>query len=89
MWERLGRTGSVHLQPWPQYDPDALQVDEVEIVVQVNGKLRGRLMVPSGLDAEAMQKMVLADERILQHAAGKEIVKVIAVPEKLVNLVVR
>ncbi|NLM45993.1 MAG: leucine--tRNA ligase [Firmicutes bacterium] len=89
MWERLGKTGSVHMQSWPRYDPDALQVNEVEIVVQVNGKLRGRLMVPAGLDAEAMQKMALEDERILQHTTGKQIVKVIAVPGKLVNLVVR
>ncbi|HHX74546.1 MAG TPA: leucine--tRNA ligase, partial [Firmicutes bacterium] len=89
MWERLGRSGSVHLQPWPQYDPDALQVDEVEIVVQVNGKLRGRLLVPAGMDAQAMQELALADERILQHTSGKQIVKVIAVPGKLVNLVVR
>lgn len=89
MWQRLGHSGSVHQQAWPAYDPAALQVAEVEVVVQVNGKVRGRLTVPADLDAEAMHNLALTDERIAQLVAGKQIVKAIAVPNKLVNIVVR
>jgi leucyl-tRNA synthetase len=89
MWARLGKTESVHLQQWPAYDPSALQVAEVEIVVQVNGKVRGRFMIPAGLDAAAMQQAALDDARIAQALAGKQVVKAITVPDKLVNLVVR
>ncbi|NLM52110.1 MAG: leucine--tRNA ligase [Firmicutes bacterium] len=89
LWQRLGHQESVHLQSWPQYDEKALQVSEVEIVVQINGKVRGRLQVPVGLDKEAVQKLVTAEAQIARHLAGKEIVKVISVPDKLINLVVR
>ncbi|MCW3489292.1 leucine--tRNA ligase [Dethiobacter alkaliphilus] len=89
MWERLGKEGSVHQQQWPAYDPDVLQVAEVEIVVQVNGKVRGKLTIPAGLDKEAMQQQAMADDRIAQLVEGKQVVKAITVPDKLVNLVVR
>lgn len=89
MWSRLGKAGSVHLQPWPAYDAETLQVENVEIVVQVNGKVRGRLIVPAGLDAAAMHARALADERVTQAVAGQQVVRTITVPDKLVNLVVR
>ena len=89
LWQRLGHQASVHLQSWPEYDEKALQVSEVEIVVQINGKVRGRLHVPVGLDKDAVQKLVLEEGQIARHLEGKEIVKVISVPDKLVNLVVR
>lgn len=89
MWQRLGKTESVHLQPWPAYDPSVLKVAEVEIVVQVNGKVRGRLTVPAGLTQEEMHSLAMSDTRIAQLVEGKEVLKAISVPDKLVNLVVR
>jgi leucyl-tRNA synthetase len=89
MWQRLGQKESVHLQPWPEYDPAALQVEEVEIAVQVNGKVRAHLAVPSGLEKAELEKIAAADERIKRFTDNKEIVKVISVPGKLVNIVVR
>ena len=89
MWARLGKKESVHLQAWPEYDAEVLQVENVEIVVQINGKVRGRLIIPAGLDATAMQASALADERIAQAVAGQQVLKAIIVPDKLVNLVVR
>jgi leucyl-tRNA synthetase len=89
MWERLGKTESVHLQSWPVYDSSVLQADEVEIVVQVNGKVRGRLTIPAGLEGAAMQERALADDRVIQALVGKQVVKAITVSDKLVNLVVR
>ena len=89
MWQRLGQKESVHLQPWPEYDPTALQVEEVEIAVQVNGKVRAHLAVPSGLEKAELEKIAAADERIKRFTDNKEIVKVISVPGKLVNIVVR
>ena len=89
MWQRLGQKESVHLQPWPEYDPAALQVEEVEIAVQVNGKVRAHLTVSSGLEKAELEKIAAADERIKRFTDNKEIVKVISVPGKLVNIVVR
>ncbi|MGI6658450.1 MAG: leucine--tRNA ligase [Dethiobacteraceae bacterium] len=89
LWQRLGHQPSVHLQSWPTFDHTALQVAEVEIVVQINGKVRDHLMVPTGLTREALQELALASEKIAQQVQDKQIVKVIAVPDKLVNVVVR
>ncbi|MCR3921768.1 MAG: leucine--tRNA ligase [Firmicutes bacterium] len=89
MWVRLGHSESVHLQDWPTYDPAALVVSEVEVVVQVNGKVRSRLTLPAGLNAEAMQQLVVSDERITQLVADKQVIKVVTIPDKLVNIVVR
>lgn len=89
MWQRLGNADSVHQQVWPAYDPSVLLQDEVEIVVQVNGKVRGRLTIPAGLNSEEMQSLAMGDQRIVEFIDGKQIVKAIAVPGKLVNLVVR
>ena len=89
LWHNLGGEGSVHAQQWPGYDESALVQDEVEIVLQVNGKLRGRVTVPAGLDKEGMEKAALALPKAQEHTAGKEILKVICVPGKLVNIVVK
>ncbi len=89
MWARLGNNGSVHLQAWPEYDAEVLQAENVEIVVQINGKVRGRLIIPAGLDAAAMQAKALTDERVVLALAGQQVLKAIIVPDKLVNLVVR
>ncbi|NLZ38541.1 MAG: leucine--tRNA ligase [Firmicutes bacterium] len=89
LWQRLGHKESVHLQSWPEYDPTALRVAEVEIAVQINGKVRSRLTIPTDADAKTMEQIALADKKIADLVADKEIIKVIAVPNKLINIVVR
>ena len=88
LWSHVGE-GSVHAQPWPGYDEAAMAQDEVEIVLQINGKVRDRITVPAGLDKAAVEKAALAQPRVQQYTNGKTIVKVIAVPDKLVNIVVK
>jgi leucyl-tRNA synthetase len=89
MWETLGRTGPVFRQPWPKYDPELEKEDAAEVVLQVNGKLRGRLTVAFGADQAALEKAALADPKVQPFLEGKQVVKVIVVPDKLVNIVVR
>jgi leucyl-tRNA synthetase len=89
IWDAQGGHGPVFKQSWPAFDPDLAREPESEIVVQVNGKLRSRIMVPSGTAASELEKLALADPKILSLLEGKTVVKVIAVPDKLVNLVVR
>ncbi len=88
LWHRIGHTESIHLQSWPSYDPAALVLDEVEIAVQVNGKVRARLTVPAQADKTEVEQLVLADERVRAFVDGKTVRKVIVVPGKLVNVVV-
>ena len=80
---------SVHDQSWPAYDESALKVDNVEIVLQINGKVRGRLVVPSEASKEELEKVALADERIKSLIGEGTVRKVIAVPGRLVNIVVK
>ena len=89
LWSRLFAAGSVHQQKWPSYDEEALKVDEVEIVLQINGKVRGRIMLPAGADRAAMEQAAKENARVQELTAGKTIVKVICVPKKLVNIVVK
>lgn len=83
----LGREGSVYTAPWPEFDAAEAAADEVEIAVQVLGKMRARVMVPAGADAAAMQ--AAAEAAVAKHIEGKAVVKAICVPGKLVNLVVK
>ncbi len=89
MWEHLGYEGSVHDQSWPEYDEKALVKDTVEIVVQVNGKIKEKLDIAGGLSREEMEKTVMENERVKGLIEGKNVVKVIAVPGKLINIVVK
>ncbi len=89
MWEDLGRTGPVFKQPWPQFDADLAAEDALDIPVQVNGKLRGRLTVAPGTPPAELERLALADAKIQPFLAGKQVVKVIVVPDKLVNIVVK
>ena len=89
LWQRTGRNYSIHNQSWPQWDEALAKDEEITLVVQVNGKLRDRIMVPASItEAEAKQK-VLESQRVSAHLEGKEIVKTIYVPGRLVNLVVK
>jgi leucyl-tRNA synthetase len=89
LWEILGRPAPVSLAAWPEADPRWLKDDTVEIPVQVQGKLRGRVTVPADAAADAMQAAAAADPTLAELLAGKEIVKVVAVPGRLVNFVVK
>jgi len=74
--------------PWPQVDPGALAQDEIELVLQVNGKLRGKLRVPAGADHAAIEAAARASAEVARHAAGAPLKKVVIVPGRLVNVVV-
>ncbi|WP_258360307.1 leucine--tRNA ligase [Moorella sulfitireducens (nom. illeg.)] len=89
LWQGLGGRESVHLESWPGYDPEALVEEEVTLVVQVNGKVRDRVQVPVGLPEEEVKKLVLKREKVAGLLAGQEVVKVIVIPDKLVNVVAR
>ncbi len=78
---------SVHSQAWPEYDEEALKVDSVEIVLQVNGKVRGRLVVPAEASKEELERIALNDANVLSHLAGLTVRKVVCVPGRLVNIV--
>jgi len=84
----LGHTGSIFDQPWPKADPQALLLDEIELPVQVNGKVRGTIRVPREADQKALEAAALANEGVRKLLDGKQIRKLIAVPGKIVNVVV-
>ena len=88
LWATLGNSGSISKVPWPDYDPRALQDAEVLIVVQVNGKLRGRVSVSSAAAEEEVREAVLKNPRIQEALKGQAVRKFILIPQKLVNLVV-
>ncbi|MGZ0086788.1 leucine--tRNA ligase [Caldibacillus thermoamylovorans] len=87
LWQKLGHTDTIAYEPWPTYDETKLVEDVVEIVIQINGKVRAKLNVPADLPKEALEERALADEKIKEQLAGKTVRKVIAVPGKLVNIV--
>ena len=89
LWTKLGHVGTISYQPWPTYDESKLVETTVEIVVQINGKVRQHLEVAKDAGKEDLEKVALADERIQAELADKNIVRVIAVPGRLVNIVVK
>ncbi|MBL8808928.1 MAG: leucine--tRNA ligase [Planctomycetaceae bacterium] len=89
LWAALGQTKTMAYEPWPQYDPAMLVEDTVEVPVQVNGKLRSKIVVPNGIDAAELQRLAETDESVRKHLEGKTVVKVIAVPGRLLNFVVK
>ncbi len=89
LWEMLGEKGSLLRAPWPQYDAELAKEDEIEIPVQINGKLRSLVVVPVDASQDTLRESALNHEKIKAAIAGKQIVKVIVVPSKLVNIVVR
>ena len=89
LWQQIGQEGSVHHTTWPTFDPEATVADEVEVVVQVNGKVRSKVMIASTATREQQQEQALADEKIKGLIEGKTIVKVISIPQKLVNIVAK
>jgi len=89
LWEMLGEKGSLLRTPWPKYDPALAKEDEIEIPVQINGKLRSRIVVPADAPGDVVEGHALSEAKIKAMLDGKQIVKVIVVPAKLVNIVVR
>ena len=90
LWEALGHEGGILRSSarWPEFDKALARKDEVEIAVQVNGKLRGRVNVPANATEEETRVAALADERVRAWTEGKQIVKTVVVPGRLVNVVV-
>ncbi len=89
MWELLGEPGNLLKAPWPQYDAELAKEEEIEIPIQINGKLRSKVMVAAGASEATMREAALADERVVAAMDGKQLVKTIVVQGKLVNLVLR
>ena len=89
LWGNLKLPGQITEQAWPGYDENVLVEDEVEIVVQVNGKLRSRIFAPFGTPKEELEARAHSDEKVKPFVAGKQVVKIISVPDKLVNIVVK
>ncbi|MGK7956668.1 MAG: leucine--tRNA ligase [Crocosphaera sp.] len=88
LWRNLGHENSIHLQTWPQVDPDALVVDEITLVIQIMGKTRGTIQVPANSSKEELEKLARESDLGQRNLDGKEVKKVIVVPGKLVNFVV-
>ena len=89
LWEMLGEKEGLLRAPWPKYDAALAKEEEIEIPVQVNGKLRSRVVVPADAAEEFVLQQALADEKVKAAIAGKQIVKKIYVAGKLVNVVVK
>jgi leucyl-tRNA synthetase len=89
LWEMAGETSNLLKAPWPKYDAALAAEDEIEIPVQVNGKLRGLVVVEAGASVDQIKQAALADQKVQAAIAGKLVVKVIVVPKKLVNIVLR
>jgi leucyl-tRNA synthetase len=88
LWQALGHSNTLAYEPWPKYDEALTKADEIEVPVQVNGKLRSKVTVPADADAKTLEAGALADERIKELLAGKTVKKVIVVKGKLVNIVI-
>ena len=89
LWHELGNKEAIINEPWPMVDKKALEQDEVQIIVQINGKLRAKLVLDAGMDKLEVETQALNDENVAKFTDGKTVVKVIVVPNKLVNIVVK
>ena len=89
LWSQFGESDTITYQPWPTYDPKALVEDEVEMIVQVNGKVRAKIKMAKDTDRDEAQQLALANEHVKKFTNGKDIKKVIVVPNKIVNIVAK
>jgi len=89
LWARLGHASTLAYEKWPTYDEAKMKVASVEILVQVNGKPKARMMMPAAADQATMQNLAKENQAVQQAIAGKTVVKTIAVPGRLVNFVVK
>ena len=89
LWARLGHSGTITFEPFPTFDESLLTDDTVEIPVQINGKVRARVDVPTDASKDDIEAIAVADERVASLIDGKNVVKTIVVPGRMVNLVVK
>ena len=89
LWAMHDFGGEIAYRPWPEYDESKTASDEIEIVLQIGGRVKDKMTIPAGLDRVAMEEFVKASGKLEEIAEGKEIVKIICVPGKLVNLVIK
>jgi leucyl-tRNA synthetase len=89
LWEMLGIPGGIARQKWPVYREDLTREDQIEIIVQINGRVRGKILIDDSMTEDETRERSLADPRIKALLEGKAVVKVIAVPKKLVNIVLK
>lgn len=89
LWSQFGESDTITYQPWPTYDPKALVEDEVEMIVQVNGKVRAKIKMAKDTDRDEAQQLALANEHVKKFTDGKDIKKVIVIPNKIVNIVAK
>jgi len=87
LWEQLGNDFSIHLQSWPEYDETLAEEEQITLVIQVNGKLRDRILAPVDVIESDATALALKSEKVQAHIAGKEMRKIIFVPGRLVNIV--
>ena len=88
IWRNLGHKKTIHLEPWPEWDANSIIDEEVKIVVQVNGKVRGEIVMPNNAAEEDVKNKALANPAVLKHIQGKNLQRVIYVRNKLINIVV-
>ena len=88
LWSATGKKGSVHMQKWPKYNPAFIKEEKITLIIQVNGKVRGKIEAKTGITEEKAKKLAMAEQRIKELIAGKEIKKIIFVPDKLINIVI-
>jgi leucyl-tRNA synthetase len=89
LWQALGHTNSLALEPWPEFKPELAKEDLIEIPVQINGKVRSKIMVPPDTDAKQLEAAARGDARTAELLSGKQIMKVIPVPGRLINFVAK
>ena len=89
LWQALGHEATLAYEPWPKFDPELAKDDLIDIPVQFKGKLRTKIQVPPDISKDDLEQAALSDAKVQEHLAGKEIVKTIVVPGRLVNFVVK
>jgi leucyl-tRNA synthetase len=87
LWQELGHKTAIVNEPWPSVDENALVQNKVQIIVQVNGKLRAKLIIAADTSKAQVEAQALADENVAKFIDGKTVIKVIVVPNKLINIV--
>ncbi len=88
LWERLGHTDSLAYESWPVYDKELIKEKEIELAVQVNGKIKDRIVVAADTDEEQIKQKALSSEKVIAAMAGKEPKKIIVIKSRLVNIVI-
>ena len=88
LWTKTGYSYSIHRQPWPEYDKELAKEEEITLVIQVNGKLRDKVLVPASISEVEAKELALGRERVKAYIDGKKLTRVIYVPKRVVNIVV-